>query len=94
MALIKPYHPGDPVLITWQMLQDVPAIVRKVRTGGDWISVAIDPKDLEKLEVERAGYFRLSPDGYVHLEVRQSLDEIKHRTGTTTYGKLGADPFA
>ena len=91
MSIIRPFKPGDPVAITWAMLDDVPAIVRAVRSGGNWISVAIDPKDLENRQVERAGYFRISPDGYVHLEVQNDKGEIKHRTGTMTYGELGAD---
>jgi hypothetical protein len=71
MTLIKPVSPGDAVYVNWEMLHGVPAIVRRVYTGKQWINVGIDPKDLEKLDVERAGFFRIHPrTGLVHLVLR------------------------
>lgn len=85
MALIGRFSPGDPVYVTWEMLVNVPAIVRVVHTGGEWLNVAIDPKDLEAAHVERGGFFRIHPaTKMVHLVVRNT--ELEPRTGTITYG--------
>lgn len=63
-------HIGDPVLVNWEMLSEVPAQVLTVYSNG-WLNVGIKPQTLEELNVERGGYFRIHPRTLlVHLVVK------------------------